>query len=147
MPHKPTSDAMPVTLLRLPPGVAVALGGGLGATTRFLVAGWVATWSQAGFPWGTFAVNVFGSFVLGLVYRALPPPAASFQSRAFLMIGFCGGFTTFSTFDYETLSLLRQARYSAAGLYSLGSVLTCVIGVYAGFRMAGMLRMRHHAEA
>lgn len=130
------------SLNSLPPGFWVALGGGAGAAARFHIGGWVTTWSHAGFPWPTFAINVAGSALLGFLFRALPPPAATVRSRALLMIGFCGGFTTFSTFDYETLSLLRQARFIAAGLYSAGSVACCIAGVYAGFAAAALASAR-----
>jgi fluoride exporter len=114
----------------------VALGGGAGALARFALGGWVVTWAGVGFPWGTFAINVLGSTLLGFLNRALPTPATSANVRALLTVGFCGGFTTFSTFDYETWVLLRQGRYLLAAAYSSGSVLTCVGGVLCGVWLA-----------
>jgi fluoride exporter len=118
-------------------GLWVALGGGLGAVARFLLGSWISLWAAPGFPWSTFTVNVLGSALLGLLARGLAAPSASPGTRAFLAIGFCGGFTTFSAFDLDTLLLLQDARYGLAGLYSLGSVTTCIAGVLAGSWVAG----------
>jgi fluoride exporter len=121
-------------------GLWVGAGGAIGALARFAIGGWVTTWAAAGFPWGTFAINVLGSLVLGFVNRALPAPSASPATRAFLSIGLCGGFTTFSTFDFETLSLLRQEEYGLGIAYSLGSVVTCVSGVIGGMWLGDLVR-------
>jgi fluoride exporter len=118
-------------------GLWVALGGGLGAVARFLLGGWIFLWTAPGFPWPTFTVNVLGSALLGVLAQGLTAPSASPQTRALLAIGFCGGFTTFSAFDLDTLMLLQDARYGLAGLYSVGSVTTCVAGVLAGSWVAG----------
>jgi fluoride exporter len=125
----------------------ICLGGGLGALGRFALGGWVTTWAGVGFPWGTFAINVLGSALLGFLNRALPPSTSS-HTRAFFTIGLCGGFTTFSTFDYETLVLLQQGRYLLAAVYSTSSVLTCVGGVVGGLWLAAWWlrrapRLRH----
>jgi fluoride exporter len=119
-------------------GVWIAAGGALGAVARFVIGGWATTAAWAGFPWGTFAVNVSGSTLLGLVYGLTTGNAAHTRTRAFLAIGFCGGFTTFSTFDLETYSLLRRGEIVTAALYSTGSVVTCVAGVLVGLA-AGLL--------
>jgi fluoride exporter len=118
-------------------GVWVALGGGLGAVARFVIAGWVTTWSHAGFPWGTLAVNLLGSAAFGFFHRSLPPPTPHTAPRAFLIIGFCGGFTTFGTVGFETLTLLHAGRGATGVLYVLGSVAACVAGVVAGAWAAG----------
>jgi fluoride exporter len=117
-------------------GFWVGVGGGLGAIGRFLMGGWVGTWAFAGFPWGTFAVNVIGSAALGFVARAWPAPATVPGMRAFFTVGLCGGFTTFSTFDFETLALLQRGDHATAALYSLGSVTACVAGVAGGVALA-----------
>ncbi|CAN5861843.1 fluoride efflux transporter CrcB [soil metagenome] len=118
----------------------VALGGALGALARFAIGGWVTTWAGPGFPWGTFVINVSGSLLLGFLMRVLPSPAASSEARALLTVGLCGGFTTFSTFDFETLVLLQERLYGLAALYSLGSVLTCLAGVFAGMSLGTVAR-------
>jgi len=114
----------------------LGIGGGIGALARFAVGGWVPTWAGVGFPWGTFAINVLGSALLGLLHGALPRTDRFPTARAFLTVGFCGGFTTFSTFDFETLVLLQQQQYGIAGLYSAGSVVACVVGALGGMALA-----------
>lgn len=121
-------------------GFWIAIGGGLGAVARVALGGWVTTWAYAAFPWGTFAVNVIGSTALGFLARAVRGPSASPEIRAFLTVGLCGGFTTFSTFDFETLTLLREGRYAMAALYSGGSVSACMGGVVGGAALATWLR-------
>lgn len=118
-------------------GLWVALGGGLGAVVRFLLGSWISLWAAPGFPWSTFTVNVLGSALLGVLARGLTAPSASPVTRGFLAIGFCGGFTTFSAFDLDTLLLLQDAQYRLAGIYSLGSIATCIVGVLAGSWLAG----------
>lgn len=120
----------------------ISLGGAIGAMARFAIGGWATSWAYAGFPWATFFVNVSGSFLLGFLQRALPAVTTSPRTRGILTIGVCGGFTTFSTFDFETLALLAAGRYALAGLYSTSSVFTCVAGVFAGIWTAAKLSMR-----
>jgi fluoride exporter len=120
-------------------GLWVALGGALGAVARFGISGWVTTWAYAGFPWGTFVVNALGSVALGFLNRGFPPPLGLPAARAFFAVGLCGGFTTFSTFDFETLSLLQQGDYTTALFYSLASTATCIAGVAAGLAFAETL--------
>ena len=125
----------PVTLL--------AVGGGVGANARYWL-GKLAAGAQSRvlgaveFPWGTFVINVSGSFVLGLVAAAYldhPDPA---RRTWYLLLGtgFCGGFTTFSTFSYETLRLMQDGRPWAAAGYVLGSVGCGLLGVWAAVRWA-----------
>jgi fluoride exporter len=121
-------------------GLWVALGGALGAVARFGIGGWVTSWAYAGFPWGTFAVNVLGSAALGFFNRGFPPPLHLPEARAFFAVGLCGGFTTFSTFDFETLALLQQGNYLTALAYWGASTATCVAGVTAGLAFAAAVR-------
>jgi fluoride exporter len=114
----------------------IGIGGGIGALARFALGGWVTTWAGVGFPWGTFAVNVLGSAVLGLLNGVFPRLTPSVHWRAFLTVGLCGGFTTFSTFDYEMLVLLQQEQFLLAALYSGSTVLTCIGGVVGGTVLA-----------
>jgi fluoride exporter len=112
--------------------LSIAAGGGVGALARFAVGGWVTTWAGAAFPWPTFLVNVAGSALLGFLIRRSPAAGARPTLSAGLTTGFCGGFTTFSTFDYETLLLLQAGRYARAVAYAGASVAACVVGVALG---------------
>jgi CrcB protein len=114
----------------------VAAGGGLGALARFALGQWLEVLAGTALPWGTLAVNVTGCLLIGFLGRALSSSTVSPQSRAFLTIGLCGGFTTFSAFDYETLRLLEQGRFFPAAAYSSGTVLACIAGVIAGMSIA-----------
>ena len=97
----------------------VALGAAVGAPLRYLTDRWVQARHATGFPWGTFVVNVTGSFVLGLVVGAAAPPAV----LALLGTGFCGALTTYSTFGYETVQLAAGRSRLMAALNAMGSVL------------------------
>ena len=111
----------------------VFLGGGAGAVLRFAVGRWLIGYEWAKhFPWGTFGINVVGSFVLGVVATACADRPGW---RALLGVGVCGGFTTFSTFSVETLDLLREERYAVAGGYVIGSVLAGLLGAWLGTRV------------
>jgi fluoride exporter len=112
-------------------GLWIAAGGALGAIGRFALSGWVTTWAFAGFPWGTFAVNALGSSALGVAAGALSASAPP-QLRAFLTVGFCGGFTTFSTFGFETLALVQVGSHATAAAYMLASAIVCITGLHLG---------------
>jgi len=117
----------------------VALGGAAGALARFLVGGWVTNGAGPGFPGATFAINVAGSLLLGFLLRLLPGHAAEAELRALLAVGFCGAFTTFSTFGVETVELLRRSAYGAAAAYVAGSVVLSALAVVAGAWLAARL--------
>src|SRR5215470_8501002 len=86
----------------------VGLGGGVGSIVRYLCQKWFNENYPHVFPWGTFFVNMVGCFLIGLIYAASEKSTAfSPQTRLLLITGFCGGFTTFSTFAYENMTLLR----------------------------------------
>jgi fluoride exporter len=116
-------------------GAWIAAGGAAGAAARFMIGGWVTTWAHAGFPWATFAINVSGSLLLGYMHRALPAFTSAPHVRAAISVGLCGGFTTFSTFDYEMLRLLQDRAWGTAGAYAVSSVVLCVAGVFAGMAL------------
>ncbi len=120
----------------LPHSLLVFAGGGAGAVLRFWAGEWVRQfdWGRQ-FPWATLAINVIGSFVLGVVATACAGDDKA-SWRMLLGVGVCGGFTTFSTFSVETLQMIEQQRYVAAGGYVLGSVLAGLLGAWAGWRLA-----------
>jgi len=116
----------------------VALGGALGAVSRSLVTGGLFKWLPGLFPWGTLAVNVAGSFAIGLLFTWLSGAVWLHNiARPFLVVGFLGAFTTFSAFSIETLTLVDDGRAGLALLYSLSSVTACVTAAWLGARLAG----------
>ncbi|RMH58759.1 MAG: fluoride efflux transporter CrcB [Candidatus Hydrogenedentota bacterium] len=119
--------------------LAVALGSAGGGAARFLLAGWVQQYSGTGFPWGTFAVNVLGSFLLGfLAVYSLERTVWSPLVRFSLTTGFLGGFTTFSTFTYET-ARLAQDGYLLRAFSNIS--LSLVAGIGAAFLGIAAARM------
>jgi fluoride exporter len=121
----------------------VALGGALGSVGRFWLSGLVANRFGETFPWGTLVVNVTGSFVIGVIGAlAVPEGRMDSQSRAFatqlLMVGVCGGYTTFSSFSLQTLNLLRDREWLYAGGNILLSVALCMVAVWFGWLLGSM---------
>lgn len=116
----------------------VALGGALGAALRWWMAGATMRWAGPGFPWGTFAVNVLGSLIMGLAAVVMMErlPGAWGRFAPFLMTGVLGGFTTFSAFSLDALFLIERGRHAAAALYMGGSVLACVLALWVGLSLA-----------
>lgn len=112
----------------------VFLGGGIGSVGRFMASAMLAERFGTAFPFATLMVNCSGSFCIGVVVALAGDRvgALSDEWRFFLAVGFCGGFTTFSTFSLETLALMQSGRIISALAYSLASVLFCVIGTGAG---------------
>jgi fluoride exporter len=118
----------------------VGLGGGIGSIARYLCQKWFATNHPYTFPWGTFIVNLAGCFLIGLIYAASEKGTPlSPQTRLFLATGFCGGFTTFSTFAFENMSLLRSGDISYFFLYTVGSVVLGIMGVFGGVAIMKLL--------
>ncbi|MDD3618607.1 MAG: fluoride efflux transporter CrcB [Desulfobulbaceae bacterium] len=117
---------------------SVGLGGFIGAVLRYLVSGWVQDRSGSiMFPFGTAAVNLIGCFCIGvLAYMVESRSFFSVETRAFLLIGLLGSFTTFSTFGSETLALLRNGRLDLAVLYAGGQVAAGVGMVFLGRLLA-----------
>ena len=110
----------------------VLAGGAVGAPVRYLVDRWLTARVAGPFPWGTFVVNVAGSFVLGLLAAAAPPWLLTLGG-----VGFCGALTTFSTFSFETVRLLEEGRLRPALLTVTGSVLLGVAAAAAGWWLGG----------
>jgi CrcB protein len=115
----------------------VALGSAIGGVSRYLLGGLVQRMLDTTFPAGTLLVNVTGSFLLGAIIRyALETPSLTPEVRAFLTIGVCGGYTTFSTFSYETMALLEDGEWARAGVYITASVILSLIATFTGFALA-----------
>ena len=116
----------------------IALGGALGSVSRFWLGGLVAEHFGETFPWGTMCINVAGSFVIGVIGAlASPEGRMDSQTRAFatqfLMVGVCGGFTTFSSFSLQTLNLIREREWLYAGGNVILSVVLCMVAVWLGW--------------
>ena len=121
----------------------IAIGGAAGAVARYLVSGWTLSLLDTTLPWGTFVVNVSGSFLLGFAFRMLQVSTVSPEMRAMVAIGLLGAFTTFSTFSFETVTLLQEGAWARAGAYVLGSVVLGIAGVLAGMSVAStVIQMR-----
>ncbi len=114
----------------------VALGSAVGGCARFALGSAVAAAAGSAFPWGTFLINVLGSFLIGLFASRIEDAAW----RQLLMVGLCGGFTTFSSFSLETLNLLRAGHLPQALGYAGGSILLCLVAVWAGHAAGTILR-------
>jgi fluoride exporter len=116
--------------------LAVAAGGALGSLARFWLAAAMTALTGPRFPWGTLLINVAGSAVIGVVAAATLTPARVAMHpdlRVFLMVGVCGGFTTFSAFSLQTLELLQSGDIWPAAGYIAGSTLFCLAAVWAGW--------------
>lgn len=118
----------------------IAIGGLAGTFARFGFQGLVQSWTGAAFPWGTFAVNITGSLLVGFLARLGTGSALlSPDLRAGLLIGFCGAYTTFSTFSFEALTLLQSGAYLRAGAYAVGTVVAGLTATLAGISAANHL--------
>lgn len=111
----------------------IAAGSALGGVSRFALGSWIITRYGSFLPWGTLAINIIGSALIGLFATAVKPT----PWRQFLMVGVCGGFTTFSSFSLETLTLLREGHAGRAFAYIGLSVGVCLASVWLG-HLAGM---------
>lgn len=111
--------------------LSVFLGGGLGSACRFLIGKEVIKLTDSQFPWGTLSANLLSCLVLGLVLSVAGKGIIRSESwLAFLTIGFCGGFSTFSTFSLETLRLMRDGMFLFAGLNVALSFIACLLILY-----------------
>jgi CrcB protein len=122
--------------------LVIFLGAGIGGLARYGVGIWTQTVTGPAFPWGTLLVNVTGSLLLTFLYVLLEGTAGSPEWRAFLGIGFCGGYTTFSTFSYETIRLLQDGEWRQATFYIVGSIVLSIAAALLGFRLGSMLLQR-----
>ena len=117
----------------------IALGGAIGSVARYWLAILVARLAGGTFPWGTLLINILGSFVIayfGTLTMPEGPRPASVDMRLFVMVGLCGGFTTFSSFSFQTIELLRGGESARALAYIVGSVALCLAGTVLGHYLA-----------
>jgi len=115
----------------------IAVAGGLGALSRYGLAGLIQRWTDSMFPWGTAAVNVIGCFLFGLLWVAMEERfALSSETRVIVLTGFMGAFTTFSTYMFETQQLLEDSQYLAAfgnlGFQNLVGLIAVILGLTLG---------------
>lgn len=108
----------------------VALGGGVGSVLRYLLSG-----MNASFPWGTFAVNILGSLIIGLLVGLVSKGVLSAEMKLLLVTGFCGGFTTFSTFANESLGMMKTGDVLMMALYVGASVALGILAVWLGMKL------------
>jgi CrcB protein len=112
--------------------ILVAVGGAVGSVLRYLIGGAVQHLSPRGYPIGTLSVNFLGCLLIGVLARLFLNEQTAAPMRALLIVGFCGGFTTFSAFSHETTGLLEGGEYARAGVYVLLSVCLCLLATFAG---------------
>lgn len=116
---------------------AVGLGGAAGSVVRYMLSAWLlAGQTLLGFPAGTFAVNAAGSLLIGVLLETTSSAAAGWL----LIVGFCGGFTTFSTFSVDTVRLLRAGDYGPAAAYIVLSVAVCIAFTALGMWLGAQVR-------
>ncbi len=124
------------------PYLWIAVGSALGGMARYWCTGAAARLFGETFPWGTLLINILGSFIIGL-FVALTGPDGRYivdpNIRAFVTVGFCGGYTTFSAFSLQTMVLMQEGEWLHAGGYILGSVILCLVFVWLGHVVATQL--------
>jgi CrcB protein len=124
---------------------AIMLGGALGSAARFALSVWVAGRVGEEFPWGTFAVNVIGSFVIGFLAGLTGPDGPLMVPevvRMFLLVGILGGFTTFSSFSLQTIMLLQDGQWLWAAGNVFLSVILCLLATAGGIALANVLPLK-----
>lgn len=115
----------------------IAFGSAIGGVSRYLIGGLVQRMTGSIFPVGTLLINITGSFLLGAILRyGVDTPTLTPELRGLLTVGFCGGYTTFSTFSYETVALLEDGEWRRAALYVGLSVGLSVLATFLGFMAA-----------
>lgn len=120
--------------------IAIGTGGAIGSVLRYALALSVQRWAGSAFPLGTVIVNILGSFTIGLLYVWLiERMGAPYALRLFLIVGLLGGFTTFSSFSLETVTLMMESSYGYALLNIVASVALCLIGTRFGMALARLI--------
>jgi CrcB protein len=121
----------------------VALGGAIGSVGRFWLAGLITERFGQSFPWGILVINATGSFIIGVLAAFTNPdglltPQTRVFATQFLMIGICGGYTTFSSFSRDTLRLIQERQWLYAGGNVVLSVVLCLIAVWLGYMLGSL---------
>lgn len=120
--------------------LAIAIGGALGAVSRYIIIGLITDWLGKNFPYGTLAVNVIGSFFIGVLYVIVVQKMhVSPELKSIMVVGFLGAFTTFSTFSLEAFNFINEGLVLNAITYILSSVILCIMSVWAGVSVAKLI--------
>lgn len=119
--------------------LAIALGGAGGSVLRYLLGGIVQRFSHSGFPYGTLTVNIFGCLTIGILVQLFMNMEPSPTVRGLLVVGFCGGFTTFSAFSNEAIGLVSGGAYAKAAVYVSLSVVLCLAATATGIAATRLL--------
>jgi len=112
------------------------VGGATGVALRYALGVWISEWNTSLFPWATLAINVTGSLALGFLMRYLTGTASSPAMRLMLTTGFCGGYTTMSTFSYELVTLFTERQYGLAFAYLGATIVLAPLATLLGFALA-----------
>lgn len=127
-------------MFRLELLLSIAAGGAIGSAARYTLASLIGAWTGPAFPWGTLAVNILGSFVMGVLVEAMALKFSAPETlRAFLTVGLLGGFTTFSAFSLEAALMISRNDFAAAAGYIGGSVVLCIAGLFVGLSLVRAL--------
>lgn len=114
----------------------IGTGGFIGSVSRFLVQEWFVQVSDSKIPWGTFTANILGSLIIGIIYAIVQKQGfLSHEIKLLIAVGFCGGFTTFSSFAAENLNLLKDGAYLPFAFYTLLSVASGLLMVWVGMSL------------
>jgi CrcB protein len=120
--------------------ILVSAGAAIGGALRYGISSYIQKNISVIFPYGTLVINVVGSFLLGIIMFYLnEKELIGSDFRLFLTVGFCGGFTTFSTFSYETLSLLRDSEIGLAIYNVLLNIILCLVGIYLAYLISKLI--------
>lgn len=116
----------------------VALGGAVGSVCRHLL----SSMNAASWPWGTFAVNILGSLIIGLLVGLVSKGIVSPEMKLLLVTGFCGGFTTFSTFANESFGMMKAGDVLMTAIYIGASIVVGILAVWGGLALSGSINLK-----
>lgn len=115
--------------------IYVFIGGGIGAMARYAISGWLGQGSENGIPWHTLLSNFLACLFAGIFIAWLPKTDFYTDGRLWLLTGFCGGFSTFSTFGLELMFMMQRGQYNQAALYIVMSLAAAMAGVIMGWKL------------